>query len=392
MSELLNWYIEELRQLLQAKIPADRLDTILREAESHLRESANCRISREVPDRLAMIEAINAYGTPKRIAISFLRRSGQKLFGMRPVYSAVGGCLIAIYAWNFHWLTLSGFFDNFGDSYENVIAGMFGLGGLALMFMACRSGMRSYRLAVSSACIIAAGLSIPIVSAWMIGGTRDYQGISRFHLQRDVPAVRKLVSDIVKDQAFLKRGMEAYSKADHQVEFLHQGAKIYIPGNLPFDDMELVSKLREQTLPPDLRNANLAVAELGVDHLNPAVHEMTVNPGGNFVVPREYGAFAMVREGLLAFETMDKYPAASKAWAKSGPIILRDLQREQVDMVALLSKADEAQHGRLFFFNPALYAETVFATLFLLPLFLLVDLVAALSASPRRSWPKRKVA
>jgi hypothetical protein len=289
-------------------------------------------------------------------------------------------------------LTLNSYFDNFGDVWQNELAGVIGVLGLVVIVAAGRVGFRSYRLAICLSTLAAACLSVPLVSYWMVGGTRDRQGISRFHLGRDSAVVKNLIGEIESNQAFLNRGMAAYKKATHTYEFkTPSGDAVFFPLAAGFGPNEL-SSLQAKLLPQDLRDAKLAARELGAERFQQAVLGTTLDKGGDYVIPRKYGAFAMVHGSLTVFETMASFEDAKKAWAENGPSIAADLTREHADMVGLLRGADQARAGRLFFYNPELYMEPVFGTLFLLPFLLLLDWVGVVIAKPRRSWPKRRLA
>src|SRR5580658_5774655 len=108
MSKLTDWYLVELQLRLEGKLPPERLDTVIREAESHLTESVRGRVALDVDEESAARSALQAYGKPARVALSYLRKVKPKLLGLDPKWAAAIGCLIAVACWNFHWLTLSG--------------------------------------------------------------------------------------------------------------------------------------------------------------------------------------------------------------------------------------------------------------------------------------------
>ncbi|MFI5387464.1 MAG: HAAS signaling domain-containing protein [Fimbriimonadales bacterium] len=161
MPNMIDWYVVELRLLLNGKLPPGRVDEVVKEAEAHLRESVQRRLGPTVDENAATAAAIEAYGRPEKVALGFLRGSRRNMWGLNPVWWAALGAVIAIYCWTFHWQTLGGYFDNFGETWQNVVAGLVGVLGLALVVFAVRAGFRSYRLALTGLTFAAAALSIP---------------------------------------------------------------------------------------------------------------------------------------------------------------------------------------------------------------------------------------
>jgi len=363
MPNLIDWYVVELRLLLNGSLPSGRVDEITMEAEAHLRESVHRRLNSSVNESVAIAAAVDAYGRPDKVALGYLKGTRQKMWGLNPGWWAMAGALIAIICWNFHWLTLDAYFDNFGDTWQNCLAGLVGVVGLVLMSVAIRAGLRSYRSWLTALTLAAAALSVPLVSYWMIPEPNYYQGISRFHLDRDLPPVGKTLGSIKAYQSYLARGMRQFASAK--------------------SDADLAS---------DLQNPTLAATELKLDRLGPAVLGATMDRGGRFVVPRKYGAFFEINGGSAVLETMDRFEDAKKAWAESGPSIMSDLNKAYPRFVALFAKGQDAKAGKLFFFEPTLYMETVIGTIVLLPLFLILDWIAAFNARPKRRWPRRAIA
>jgi len=79
---------------------------------------------------------------------------------------------------------------------------------------------------------------------------------------------------------------------------------------------------------------------------------------------------------------MANFDDAKRAWANTGARDLERIVRERTSFESILANVRQAQAGRTFFFNPRLYGETVFWTIFLLPFLLLVDRAGALCARP----------
>ena len=365
MSKLIDWYLVELRLRLDGKLPSEVVETIIREAESHLGESVERQVGLNVDQESAEKSAIQAYGGPEKVAIAHLRKTSQLLWGIKPRWVAIFGSLVAIACWNFHWLTLSMFFDNFGEAWQNELAGVIGVCGLALVFVSAQRAYRSNRWFLAASTVIAAAATIPIVSYWMIGelGAPFYEGVSRFHLGRDVPNLEHTISKLDANNAFVERGIAVYQHATS-----------------------------EANLPEDLTFARVAARELEEEEFTPAVVGRGMSRGGNFVVPRRYGVFAMVDGSVWVLGTVAHFEDARKEWLNQGPKDLAEIDVLRKGMASLLASTKEAQNGKLFFLNPALYSETFIGTLVLLPGLLLVDWLGVLIPRARRRWPGKVLA
>ena len=385
MRDSIDRYIQDLRALLHFELPEAKVDTVTLEAESHLRESTAKQLEVGVTLDAAQTVAIKSFGSPQRVALTYLQRTRRKLWGLAPVWWAITSSLVAIFCWNFHWLTLSGYFDRFGEFDKNLEAGFVGIFAVYVMVLAARRGLRSNRLWITLSTLGAATLSIPITAYWMIPAKQDIrrpfeEGVSRFHIDRDLPKLERNLQNISAALGVINQGIHDYSTAsqesavasilkdpDEVVKRLRLGSdrfSILQSGIWPFYHQELVPDLSKVKLPP----ANVA---------------MTTDPGGKFVVPRESGSFVMVDGRCWVFETVDSFTTAKMMWQKYGKTNQADLEELDRQFKVLRSHVSEAKQGRLFFFEPTLYMGTVFATLFLLPIFLIVDWIGSLSGRPR---------
>ena len=187
----------------------------------------------------------------------------------------------------------------------------------------------------------------------------------------------------------IKQGIHDYSSAsqesavasilkdpDEVIRKLHIDSNrtiILQSGFWPFYHQELI---------PDPSKVKLPGANVG----------MTSYAAGKFVVPRESGPFVMVDGRCWIFETVDSFATAKMMWQKYGKANQEGLQEHEHQFKALRSHVIEAKQGRLFFFEPTLYGGTVFATLFLLPIFLIVDWIASVSGRPRGRRKERSIA
>src|SRR5579862_3183635 len=370
MSKLVDWYLVELRLRLSKSLAPDRIDEIVREAETHLLESTRARQGAAVSEESAAEAAVEAYGDPGTVALGFLKNTRQTLWGLNPMWWALIGSLVAIWGWNFHWLTLWGYFDNFGEDWQNVLALTVMVLGMAVILKAAKAGLRSYRLPIALFTVAAAGLSVPLMSYWMIPEPGKYypglaldRGISRLHLNRDAPKVERSAKQLLAYQSFVERGIREYA-----------------------------TSTSDASLSPDLRDASVAAREFGEKRLNPAAVGVKLDHGGAYVVPRAYGVMTEIDGRIYLLETMAFYSDAKKAWAITGPVDLEQITRQQKSIQGLLDNVNAARAGRLFFFERSLYEQTVYGTIMLLPGLLIFDLVGALVARPRRQWPSKALA
>ena len=361
MSRLIDWYVVELRLLLNGKLPPDRADEIVKEAESHLRESVQNRMTPAVDEGAASKAAIEAYGRPERIAAAFFQKSPRSMLGLNPVWWASICGLIAIWCWNFELMSFRGYFDILGDTWQNGVVGIAGLAALGFLVAAVRAGLRSYRLTLTGLTVGAAALSIPLMSFWMVTAPGNWQGISRLHLSRDIANVARTVAKMDASYSFIERGINAYTAAKSSAD-----------------------------LPPDLRDPELAASEVGALPPPPDPRSENVAPGEKFVIPGQYGVMALVDGRFYAFHTAERFEEAKKAWLEAGPKSMTALAGQRADFGALLQNARAAQKRKLFFFEPRLCKQVLVQTVALLPLLLLVDWIATLTVLPRRRWPSKR--
>ncbi len=359
MRDPISRYVSDLDAILHFDLTEARLEEIVMEAESHLRESAARRTAEGADPEGAQATAIASYGSPQRVALGYLRRSKLKMWGLHPGYWAALGALITIVSWNFHWLTLGGYFDTFGNESPTWQIRLLGIAALILPILAARRRFRSNWAALTLATITAAALSVPLMAYWMIPPTDPQprmfeQGISRFHLSRDLPRVQATIMKIQVCRDLLREGIRAYANAD--------------------SDTQVSSLFKD---PSEIARRS------GNPRLEPLILGTRTLDGGRFVVPREYGAYAMVDGRTWAFETVSSFSMAKAQWAEAGPKDLHDMDNLYVGFTSLERSAMQASKGRLFFFQPDLYAQTLFGTIILLPLFLLLDGIAAWASRPR---------
>ncbi|HLK13197.1 MAG TPA: hypothetical protein VKT78_00195 [Fimbriimonadaceae bacterium] len=362
MPSLIDWYVVELKHLLSAGLPLDRVDEIVRESESHLRESVQSHLRPGVDAEEAARLAIEAYGQPARVASAFLARSSRRMAGIDPIWWVAACSLLAVWCWNFEWMTFRGPFDIFGESWLMCAVLVAGAVGLGLLAKSVRAGFRSYRAWILGIGLGIVALSRPLMSFWMIPGASEWQGISRLHLSRDIGRVEQTLTRMGAYREYVERGLAAYSKAKSSKD---------LPADL-LDPVTAQIELHTQPAP---------------GYFGPSGYE----PVGGMPVPSPYGADAMVDGRIWALNTAKDFEAARGGWRKNGPLALAALPRQLDDMALQLRNAREAQHGRLFFPQPELSKEVAIHTLELLPLLLLIDWLASSSVTRRKRWARKRL-
>jgi hypothetical protein len=362
MPSLIDWYLVELRHLLDDRIPSDHVDSIVCEAESHLRESVRTRISADTSEEEASRAAIEAYGKPERVAAAFFQGTRQKVLGINPGWWAAASSIIAIWCWNFEWMTFRGAFDIFGDSWQPCLVALVGVLALAVLTGAVQTGLRSYRLCIGSIALGVVALATPLMSFWIIPGTSEYQGISRFHLSRDASKVDQTISKLGRYGEYVNRGLAAYAAAKSLAD-----------------------------LPAEFWDADVAAHELTTQPAPGYMGRSGYVPTGGLPTPNRWGAMAMVDGRIWALNTAGNFASARADWLKNGPKALAELPREKHDLGVLLGNARAAQNGRLFFPEPRLGRQVVVQTLELLPVLLLVDWLAVASVTRRRRWERKRL-
>ncbi|HTQ11051.1 MAG TPA: hypothetical protein VMI31_13375 [Fimbriimonadaceae bacterium] len=355
MANLIDWYLVELQLRLDCDLPESRVEEILKEAEQHFQQSVRSRQEKNVSLEDAVEDAIREYGSPERVARAFLRAWPHRVLGMKPEWAAVAGSGVALFCWCFHWMTLGGYFDNFGETWQNGIAGIVGFAALALLFRAAQAGRRSHWAVVACTTLIFGAVSVPILSVWMIPNPdqKEEQGISRLHLSRDIASVERTIAKLGEYRDFMSRGIREYAAAASPAD-----------------------------LSSDLRDPALAGRRFGDDWL--------IHIGGRertFLVPYD-GVFAEVDGRVWALLTSSSLINAKVEWLAKGPNDLAAIDRQQASLSQLLVSARQAQTGRLFFFDPRVYGEALVGLPLVLPLFLL-DLAGYLASASRRRWLKR---
>lgn len=397
MARLIDWYLVELSLRLNRALPPERVNEIVQEADAHLQESVKSRLQQGGEEVAAVEAAITAYGKPDRVAKGFLRGSRLTMLGVNPMWWTIFGSSLALAAWQFHWATLGGYFDNFGDTWQNDVALLLVALGVAIVLGAARRTLRSRRWAVVTTLALGTPALLLALAYWMIPAPRYevYQvGISRFHIDRDVPIVRRTLSRLDQIEAYLQHGIGAFAKA---------GSSLGLPDT--YSETRLAAQLQGDVelppAPPHLGVTSTSVRGRPANALPRAFTSGTdiirffagvSRDDTIYPAPREYGAFVEIGGNVYVFDRVIGFDEAKKAWCSFGPSDLAQVRSQRYNLAALLRRVDQARHGRLFFANPWISTQIVGAAILLLPLLLLADWIGALTARPLRRWPGRALA
>jgi hypothetical protein len=366
MPDYINWYLVELRLRLQPHLSQNAVEGIVSEVESHLCEtSLKLRETPGMTQLQADLEAVRAFGQPQLVATTYLQESNPKFLGLKPLWVVLVSGLAAIGCWVSHWISLQGYFDNFGATWQNGIALMIGLAALTIFVAACRAGHRSYFRPLLA---LGGGTAIGLVfllSFWIVGSKDDHQGFSRIHLGRDEKVARISLKNLDRLESYLRGGVTAYSKAKSA-------------SDLPLEYRDL-NRAATRVNQPGLLNYGRLYSSDG--SLTPDV----------FTVPSDYVS-AYVDGRIWGIYTAETFAEAKKAWIeKAGKALGRiDPQREGLN--GLLASAEEARSGRLFFFNPRVYADAVIWAILFMPVLLTLNSVAFAWRRRRPVWPSRQIA
>lgn len=364
MSNAIGWYLTELRMLLAPHLSAARVVEISKETRVHLElEAERLAAQLDLGNEEAAWLAIEAFGEPRRVAYTYLRESVRTVFGLQSRWAILAGALVAILCWNFHWLTLNGPFDNYGETWQNGIAGVVGVVALVLFLLGCRASFRWNGLRIASLSVATALVLVPLLSVWIVSDFAGsyYQGVSRLHLSRDGQKLRTTLGRLDALENYIERGKTAFARASSITD-----------------------------LPSEYREFDAAAAILGRDpdrteSVMGASLAVRLGPGGRSTeplvfVPTNY-TFAMVDGRIFALGSTD-FAMAKEAWKNPSGV---GQQRDSVK--ALLGAVNEASNGRLFFFNPWLAVQTCFWTLSVGTLLLALDLSMWLLVRRRKAKP-----
>lgn len=367
MADYLAWYLVELRLRLDGKMPAQRVDTVISEVESHLRESARQHSDTPgVSEERAVVTAIQSFGQPEQVASAHLGGRNPRMFGLPRLWVVLGSALLATGCWNFQWMSLGGFFDNFGATWQNGIAALVGSIALCVLFMACRGGFQSYRKQLTMLSFGTAFGLIFLLSFWIVSDKGLQQGFSRFHLSRDVAMAHQTLGRLEAMGSYMQKGRVLFAEAkdgkDIPLEYRDAAAGAQFMG---------------------LMN-NISPSYWTVDR---GLHEkpkMFIHPSGSVT--------AMVDGRIFGFQVVDHFQAAKQEWQLNAYRSIKSSEQQRVKMQLLLNSADQARNGRVFFFNTQVFVDPMFWTLVFLPGLLLVDTIAWAFSRRRPSWPKVGIA
>lgn len=386
MLDYISWYIIELRSRLLPHLPGANIAEITKEAESHLRENTRELKERlQLSDEAAALAAIDAFGKPEPVALGYLRRANPRILGIKPLWLVIISTLVAIYCFDYPWLTMRGPFDNLGESWPLTVALLAGIGSLILLVTAVSRSFRSYRWPVLATCVATCLALPPVLFSWMIISPEGWQGISRFHLSRDEATLRLTVQRMDKLEAYYLRAQKAYAVAqkpsDLAPEFRSPSAAMIALG---FMDSG------EYTTPRGFASVK---SNDTVEHFLLPLGGMAMVDGriwglGSTHVPLDLGAW----QRALSLGQVSEFSIAKTQWAKQTPASLKTLREQRTSMRDLLVRVDEAHAGRIFFPNTYLLLSAEMPTLLFIPVLLLLDGITFAVVRRRRTWPGRALA
>ncbi len=371
MPDFISWYVVELRQRLAPHFPIGAVEEISSEAESHLRESAaDLQARLGLGEAEAAKSAISAFGSVGQVADTYLLGSDSRLLGLRPIWFVLTGAVVAIACWDFHWLSLGGYWDNFGETWENGLAGFIGCMALVAFLAGCRAGLRSFRWPILGIGAAVVAVLPFLLCFWMIGSTGPYgQGISRFHLSRDTANIESTLTRLDGVRSYFRTGIALFSgdRPPNQIPaiFTDYAAVKSRWGELDYNQAQY---------PPEMEGSP------GQRH-SPRI-----------IVPYSNGIFAMVDGRLYTLGADDNVRNAMTDWRRKGPEALRSVELQRIKLAGLLASANEARHGRLLFWNPPVFIDAVAWTIVFLPLLLIADTAMWSFSRRRRGLPRRILA
>jgi hypothetical protein len=346
MLDLISWYVIELRRRVLPHLPGPEVEDICLEAETHLRESAR-EIQRDsnMDDGAAAKAAITAFGTPSVVAMTHVRESDRRLLGLSPIWFVLGGTVISTGCWDFHWLSLGGYWDNFGETWQNGLAGLVGILALTAMVMGCRRGARSYWLPILGSGVGIAAVLPVVLCTWMVSSPDLDQGISRLHLGRDTAVVQGMIGRLDRLNSYLKGGVAIFGG---------DRSPVHVPGIY------------------QVVNAGNGIAGIGEYALStPAPPDRQRD---KFVVPGEM-VCAMVDGRIYALRTTEDVGRAMMYWRRQGPKAIEEVEKQKAKLSELLALAQAAGRGRVLFWNPGVFGQAVCWTLAFLPVLLALELI-----------------
>lgn len=358
MPDYISWYAIELRSRLAPHLDTVKVESIVKEAEGHLRESAeHLKSSLDIPEESAILAAIDSFGSPEKVALTHLGESAGRVLGLKPRTLVLLSAFVALACWNFHWLSLWGPFDNFGATWQNGLAGI--LGGLALLglILGCRAARRSFRLPLLMGGVQFLVLALFFTAFWSVTAPRSQNGIMR-------PSV-----------ASASRNLPKYiDRLDRIADFVHEGHK------------QFASAKSAKDLPEVFRS--VAAAERSLDL--PAQYSFS-SSGDGFVVPYSY-ILSMPDGRTWAVIGEPSFKNAKATWAQAETKTLPQIERSKSELRALLTSVNEARQGRLFFFNGYVASNLIGFTIVFMPVLIFLDWIVFTIVRTRRAWPSRRLA
>ena len=328
MLDLINWYLVDLKMRLVGQLTSDQVETILTEARSHLTESMNeLQTSKGLSSHESAVRAIEMFGSPTKVADSYVAEMPHQLFVLNQKLVIVGACLIAAFCWVHIFTSFRGYFDTFGDSASYLVAGPVGFFAIGVIVIAVIRARHAHIQTILISGLVAAALAIPLTSFWIVGSNGS-QGFNRFHLSRDIDNAKLNLDRFTKIQAFYKEGIQVFASAKTVKD---------IPPKFQGGWIQEVTQLDKDTFYRfDYGHSKSVPIQIGL-----------------LVVPST--VMTLVDGRFCPYAEPIRFDVAKAQWQSDGPTGLASITQARQSNLVLLNAAKEAQSGRLFFFNPDVY-------------------------------------
>lgn len=345
MLDYLAWYQVELYSRLKGKIDSERLPIILGETASHIQEAASTISQTDhLSEEESIKSAIKSFGSPEEIADGFLHPLRARVW--LPVVCVSAATLSVCTALLMIWLDQ--YFDNFGDTLQNQIAGLTGLAAAIMLYFACRAYGRSCRLILTGVSAATAVCLVFVLSFWIIGDSGSGDGISRFNQAADLAGACTALVELNRQKQLQETLAPIFQKAKTAAD-----------------------------LTPPMQNIWLARTTYGLRSLPDVSFSHGRAEDAHFVVPMSPGT--MKRGDAYTFGTVATFDEAKAEWANFASY---DLKMNAL-VTSLSAMIEEGRHPKLVYWNPNVFGNGVAAVLMCWPLLVVIDGLAIWSRKRR---------
>lgn len=357
MSDYFSWYCVELRTRLAPHLPSAKVESIVREAECHLRESTEqLQAELHLNDEQAVLCAIEAFGSPEKVALTHLGTTSAKVLGLKPITFVFICTFVSLFCWVFHWLSLGGPFDNYGHTWQNGVAGFVGFLALIGFVVGCRAGRRSFRVPLAAFGLKFFVGALLFCAFWSV--TDDgYQAVTRPRITAALTELPNSLERLDRFERYVLQGKEEFAKAKSRDELSKQ-----------FKDVDYAQSLFDAQ--PSYRS--------------PQARGGVVTPS-SFIYSMPDGRFWGIQE-------TPSFKDAKVTWSRVDKTTIPGIASQRQSLTALLARVEEARSGRLFFNNGFLLLNAAGWIIVFMPVFFVIDAITFASVKRKRAWPVRGIA